>query len=353
MDKKVWKISLVIAGFFTVMVAAYYLSQIDISPTGPSPANESGTHSDLEAGENDDGSATAERADRADEAQDSSLEILLQPGDTGKTVQQLQKQLNALGYDLDVDGQYGIVTQWYVKDVQQQGGLSGNGTYTAETEKLLSEALDGKTAIEAGQAIHLVLPERTVTNPDDVLAVVNKHRRLPADYEPQDLVQPDVPQYFQGEDLPYNKVRLDAAEALERLFERAEQEGLQLVARSGYRSYATQVEVFARNEQKHGEEKANKYSARPGESEHQTGLAMDVTGPAVGHELVTEFEETEEGKWLERHAAEFGFIIRYPEGKEEMTGYQYEPWHLRYVGNEAAAIIMSENLTLEEYVLSQ
>lgn len=336
-----------------VMAIAYYLSQIHILRTSPPSDGQAVAHSELGAKEKGDASDAAERANRADGAPDSRSEIVLQPGDRGKAVQQLQKQLNALGYDLEVDGQYGIITQWYVKDVQQQGGLGGNGTYTVETEKLLSEAVSGRAAIAAGQAIHLVLPERTVTNPDDLLVVVNKHRRLPANYEPEDLVQPDVPHYFQGEDLPYNKVRLDAAEALERLFERAEREGLQLVARSGYRSYATQVEVFARNEQKHGKEQANKYSARPGESEHQTGLAVDVTSPAVGFELVTAFAETEEGKWLEQHAAEFGFIIRYPEGKEEMTGYQYEPWHLRYVGGEAAATIMSEGLTLEEYVLSQ
>lgn len=145
-------------------------------------------------------------------------------------------------------------------------------------------------------------------------------------------------------------MRQAAAAALEELFQAAEEAELELFAQSGYRSYERQDSIFAANVQAHGEEAANNFSARPGESEHQSGLTMDVTSPAVDFDLVIEFGETEEGKWIKENAADYGFIIRYPEGKEDITIYQFEPWHLRYVGVKAAKEIMSQAITLEEYL---
>lgn len=95
---------------------------------------------------------------------------------------------------------------------------------------------------------------------------------------------------------------------------------------------------------------ANQTSAKPGESEHQTGLAMDVSSPSVNFQLTQYYGHTREGKWLVENAPKHGFIIRYPEGKEYITGYNYEPWHIRYVGKNAAEFIMNENITLEEYL---
>lgn len=189
----------------------------------------------------------------------------------------------------------------------------------------------------------------TVTNPDHVLVLVNKERNLPADYVPDDLVIPDVRFPF-DEDHPKKLMRQDAAEALQQLISQAWEESLELYALSGYRSYETQRQIFAYNVGQKGEEAANQFSARPGQSEHQTGLAMDVTSPQVGFALTQSFADTTEGRWLREHAREFGFIIRYPEGKEDITGYQYEPWHLRYVGVEHAVSICEEELTLEEYL---
>ncbi len=102
--------------------------------------------------------------------------------------------------------------------------------------------------------------------------------------------------------------------------------------------------------EKHGEAEANTFSARPGQSEHQTGLCTDVSSPSVNYQLTTDYADTEEGRWLAEHCHEYGFIIRFPLGKEEITGYQYEPWHIRYVGTEAAAYIHQEQITLEEYL---
>src|SRR5699024_4734909 len=114
---------------------------------------------------------------------------------------------------------------------------------------------------------------------------------------------------------------------------------MDLFAQSGYRSYDSQDAIFAANVDKNDEPAANNDSARHGESEHQTGLTMDITSPDVGYKLNIEFGDTKEGKWVEKHAADHGFIIRYPEDKEDITEYQYEPWHLRYVGKEAATEI--------------
>lgn len=190
---------------------------------------------------------------------------------------------------------------------------------------------------------------QTVANPDDLLVLVNKKRELPADYEPADLVDVDVPKVSRENKIPNVMMRKIAAKHLAQLYEKGNQEGLQLVALSGYRSYETQKSLFKKNVAKKGETQANQYCARPGQSEHQTGLAMDVTCSDVDNELVTHFGYTKEGKWIKQNAPEFGFIIRYLKGKESITGYQYEPWHLRYVGKEVAQKIASKEMTLEEY----
>ncbi|GAB6100548.1 hypothetical protein JCM16358_24270 [Halanaerocella petrolearia] len=180
------------------------------------------------------------------------------------------------------------------------------------------------------------------------LMLVNKENRLPADYVPDNLIMPDVPFSF----TEYHQKKLmqeEAANALEKLFKAAE-ENIDLYATSGYRSYKRQEKIFSTKSKKYGERQANQFSARPGESEHQTGLAMDVTSPTVDFQLIQEFGVTEEGEWIKNNAYKFGFIIRYPKGKEDITGYKYEPWHLRYVGQNTAEEISMRDITLEEYL---
>lgn len=180
--------------------------------------------------------------------------------------------------------------------------------------------------------------------------LVNKAHALPDGYEPPDLRRVEIPFSF-TEDAPRRMMRDEAAAALERLFAQAEADGIELAGVSGYRSYATQAEIFASASQRYGsEEAANRVSARPGQSEHQTGLAMDVSSRSVGYQLTEAFGATVEGQWLARTAPRFGFIVRYPEGEEPVTGYQYEPWHVRYVGEQHAARIVEKGTTLEEYL---
>ena len=143
-----------------------------------------------------------------------------------------------------------------------------------------------------------------------------------------------------------------AAAALEELFAGAKQAGYTLLATSGFRSYSTQKAIFERKLETMSERTANASVAKPGYSEHQTGLAMDVEGQSsLGIGLVGDFGTTPEGMWLSEHCHEYGFIIRYPEGKTDITGYIYEPWHIRYVGKEAAAEIAALDVTFEEYIL--
>ena len=186
-------------------------------------------------------------------------------------------------------------------------------------------------------------------DPTDLLLLVNKQNKAPS--VPYTLVKPDVtPSKPELSENIY--MRPEAAKALEELFEGAEKDGIILYATSGFRSYSTQKAIFDRKAKERGEQSANRSVAKPGQSEHQTGLAMDIEGhSSLGTGLTNAFGETPEGIWVGEHCDEYGFIIRYPEDKTRITGYIYEPWHLRYVGVDAAKEIMEMGITLEEYIL--
>lgn len=187
-----------------------------------------------------------------------------------------------------------------------------------------------------------------VENPENIDVIVNKKRHLPENYVPEDLVPlTDVPTVLSNPEV--NQLRKVAYEALKDLFTAAKEEGYELHARSGYRSYYTQASLYASYVENYGKDAADKYSAKPGQSEHQTGLSMDITCEAVNYRLDTIFGDTEEGKWVAENAHRYGFIIRYPKGKEEITGYAYEPWHIRYLGVDLAEKVYESGLTLEEY----
>lgn len=186
------------------------------------------------------------------------------------------------------------------------------------------------------------------TKPESVSVLVNKQFALPDSYNPSDLVYPDVPFTFK-EQIEKRKMRKEAAGALEQMFAGAKKDGIYLAGVSAYRSHATQTSLFNQYVKKDGEEKAKTYSAVPGHSEHETGLAIDVSGSDGKCAADDCFGGTKEANWLAKHATEYGFIIRYPKGKESITGYQYEPWHIRYVGTKISKEIGSKNSTLEEY----
>ncbi|KNZ42365.1 M15 family metallopeptidase [Acetobacterium bakii] len=178
---------------------------------------------------------------------------------------------------------------------------------------------------------------------EGITQVVNKNHSISADFKPDDLVSVDLPSTRD------TQLREVAATALTGLFGAAETKGLELFCCSGYRSYETQAELYAWNVETYGVEGAELVSARPGMSEHQMGLAMDVTSASAGFDLLESFGSMPEGQFIKENAHKYGFIIRYPEGKTNITGYAYEPWHLRYVGVDVATDIYSSGKTMEEY----
>ncbi|MBA4534543.1 M15 family metallopeptidase [Brevibacillus halotolerans] len=219
---------------------------------------------------------------------------------------------------------------------------TGNETEGASSGNTSAPATSSEgTTVKPGNKAQAVSPE-------SIQVLVNKQYKLPDSYKPQDLVYPDVPFLFQ-EKIEKRMMRQEAADALQQLFAGAKKEGIMLAGVSAYRSHTTQTNLFNRYVKKDGEEAAKKYSAEPGHSEHETGLAIDVSGSTGKCAAEDCFEGTPEAVWLADHAHEYGFIIRYPKGKEAITGYQYEPWHLRYVGKEAAGEIHDKGITLEEY----
>lgn len=260
---------------------------------------------------------------------------ILKWGSRGEAVRQLQINLPLLGYRVEADGIFGPKMNQVILHFQRTHQLQADGIYGPLTRQKLKERLS-----------HIV---REVSNPLDLLVLVNKRNALPSGFVPPDLVIPDVPFSFAGFD-PKKQMREEAARSLMELFQQAKREGIYLYAVSGYRSYDRQKEIFASSVYRNGWEYATKYSAIPGQSEHQTGLAMDVTSQSVNFALTHRFSITPEGTWLAKHAHEHGFIIRYPQGKEHLTGYAYEPWHIRYVGKTTAQYIFEHHLTLEEYI---
>lgn len=258
------------------------------------------------------------------------------PGSSGEPVKRIQLALYAMGNKVDVNGYYDTKTTNVIISIQKKypEALVADGIYGPRTESYLE--------------ILIAKKYRIVQNPANLLVLVNKQNSLSNDYIPANLIVPNVSFAFQGFD-PRKLMRSEAAKALELLFIQAAKENITLTGVSAYRSFDRQAEIFKSNIA--ANPNANQTSARPGESEHQTGLSIDVSSPSVNNSLIQAFSNTTEGQWLARNAPTFGFIIRFPKGKEAITGYQYEPWHIRYVGQSTAKQITASNLTLEEYTM--
>lgn len=173
--------------------------------------------------------------------------------------------------------------------------------------------------------------------------LVNKETLLSPYYIPDMLTEPCIPFSAPLHD-ERRLLQKDAADAVTRLFTQAALDGIGLVGISGYRSYKRQEELYA-NALKRGSTAV----APPGASEHQTGLALDVSSASVSLELEEAFAYTTEGKWLQKNAPLYGFILRYPSKKEHITGYPWEPWHIRYVGDALSLFLSLSGLTLEEW----
>lgn len=178
----------------------------------------------------------------------------------------------------------------------------------------------------------------------NIAQLVNKTHPLPADYVPPDLVKVNLPS------IRDTYLRKEAANALTQMFAAAKKDGAELSCSSGYRSYANQKNIYDQHVASMGAQQANEISSKPGQSEHQTGLTMDLTCSAMDGDLQQSFINTKEGKWVAAHAHEYGFIVRFPKGKEQETGYEYEPWHVRYLGKSLATKVYRSGLSYEAYL---
>ena len=189
----------------------------------------------------------------------------------------------------------------------------------------------------------------TIAEPESIAALVNKAESLSSKYVPPDLTECNV-RAVKEIVKEARMLRKEAAHALEAMFEAAEKEGMTLYIESGYRSYEHQTRTYNSVKKARGEEYADKYVAKPGHSEHQTGLAMDITNiDHMDDDHEKQLGTMPEGIWLRDNAHRFGFILRYPEDKVDTTGYNYEPWHFRYVGVNLATALNEAGLTLDEY----
>lgn len=171
--------------------------------------------------------------------------------------------------------------------------------------------------------------------------LVNKYYSLDEKYEPDNLETISKQYALEGMELVH-----DAKIAFEEMAKAAKKENLNIIAMSTYRDYNYQVKIYNQYVKADGQEKVDTYSGRPGHSEHQTGLAVDVYNGKVNY---TKFETTKEFAWMNEHAHEYGFILRFPKDKIEETGYTYESWHYRYVGKNEAKYIKENNISFEEY----
>ena len=178
--------------------------------------------------------------------------------------------------------------------------------------------------------------------------VVNKGRILPSAYVPAGLVVPDVALRLSPSSQEMH-VRADTAVAMKTMFDAAASEGIHLMLASGYRSYSLQASLYNGYVKSDGLVSADASSAHPGHSEHQTGLAADLEPANRTCEVEQCFDGTPEGKWLAVNSYKYGFIIRYQKGQEDLTGYEYEPWHVRYVGVALATQIHQSGQTLEQF----
>ena len=191
------------------------------------------------------------------------------------------------------------------------------------------------------------VPVENYEDPTSIWALVNKEHAIPTDYVPPELVVVGL-STRSNSTADEKRVRQVINEPLTRMFEAASKDGHSLMVGSAYRSATTQNQLFNTYVARVGYDQANKYSAHPGHSEHQTGLAVDISTVSQQCYLAECFIGTADGLWLAENAYKFGFHLRYPKGKETITGYNFEPWHYRYVGVDLATALHTSGLTLDQ-----
>lgn len=204
-------------------------------------------------------------------------------------------------------------------------------------EKIIAVIALSATLLDG--SLDAAMPDKNI---DGSVFLINRQHSVSRRYVPSDLRKAETYGVSQ-------QMRTEAATALEQLFEAAKEAGVPLSTVSGYRSYSKQATIYQRKVDSIGRKAADRVSARPGTSEHQLGLAMDIAKKGASS-LTTAFANTPQGQWVMENAHRYGFIIRYLKDYEDVTGYSYEPWHIRYVGVEQATAIYESGLPMELYM---
>ncbi|NFI58109.1 D-alanyl-D-alanine carboxypeptidase family protein, partial [Clostridium botulinum] len=186
--------------------------------------------------------------------------------------------------------------------------------------------------------------DKLINEDNNEIILVNRKNGLDKEYKPENSTIPNIP-FTANSSNEEKHVAGIIAKPLEELVNTAKKEGITLLGNSAYRSYKSQKNTYNNRVKTAGKESADAYVAEPGFSEHQTGMCIDIT-----NEDKYFLKGTKEADWLAENCYRFGFIIRYPYGKRNITGIEYEPWHIRYVGKKAAKYIYDNKITLEEYL---
>ena len=244
-----------------------------------------------------------------------------------KDAQREENSHNENNIILDESGTEKNNTSIKGEELSEVPPINGVGSLTAEEIQVVRAAIEADT--------------------QGYFKLVNKENTLDENYKPENLIIPNVG-LTKDRSNEQNFVRADISDAVEAFLRGAEAAGHEIFLSSGYRSFNLQS-IFYNNDLQNNGGIESGYVAAPGTSEHQLGLAIDLTSHSVNLELTEEFENTPEGKWALENAHKYGFILRYKVDKEDITGYKYEPWHYRYIGNEdIAKLCYEKDLTLEE-----
>ena len=289
------------------------------------------------------------------------LYISIEYKDTKNYIEDMNK-LVLLGYDndtikrmyknLDITEIDKIIKLGYIKDINEYitvsyfriDNLSRYMAYKTKTERQYDVVM---TNVNIGLDKDYYDDEivQTVSDTKTTLILVNKYNKLPDGYEPTDLTK-----ISDGCAKEASELREDAALAFENLCAASIADGAKVLALSAYRSYKTQQSTWDSYMKSNGSSYTYYYVAKPGFSEHQTGLALDLASGSVPGKT---FSYTKDYTWTINNAYKYGFIVRYEEGKESITGYNFEPWHIRYVGVDIAKYIHDHDITFDEYIATK